>query len=401
MPLKQKERRSEDVCRAWATRRDTCLGVSSCCFAAAASARGRWPGWRGDRRWRRALPRRRSQPGRPPPVPTANSAYTGEVEIWGWLGADNHFIAARDAGRYAAMFPDLTVTPVRFSCPDAHANLLNALTSGLNVPDLVNFHASYTNSFADGLLDLGERFAPYSQHFPPRILNLAISADRVVGVPQDIEPVALAYRADIFERYGITEDDLATWEGYVEAGRKLWRDSGETIKMIAMDAPGSQMAVFGAPHQVHEVFLHLAGYHGVFFDREDRAVIIDERQALIAFETFQTITAPEVAWIFQNPTVSVEAYRAGRVATNICPAWWIVVLSTEFSDQAGLWRLMPLPALRPGFPRAALQIPTLTGIPLMALNPDAAWEVLYDTQITADAAVSPLADDRGNHAGPP
>jgi ABC-type glycerol-3-phosphate transport system substrate-binding protein len=215
---------------------------------------------------------------------------------------------------------------------------------------------------------------------------LATSPDgKLLGLPQDNEPMGFAYRADIFEEYGITEDDLATWEGFVEAGKKLWTDSGETIKMIAMDSPGSQMPVQGVPHQIHEVFFHLAGYHGVFFNREDDKVIIDEPDAVAAIEVFKSITDPDVAYTFQQDTASVAAYQAGLVATNICPAWWPLGLKLFLADQTGLWRIMRLPALEEGGLRAAFQIPTVTGIPLQAPNVDGAWGVLYEVQLTEEA----------------
>jgi lactose/L-arabinose transport system substrate-binding protein len=165
----------------------------------------------------------------------------------------------------------------------------------------------------------------------------------------------------------------------------LWTDSGETIKMIAMDAPGSQMAVLGGPHQVHEVFLHLAGYHGVFFNREDDRVIIDEPEAVAAIEVFKAVCDPDVAYTLQTTDSSTAAYQSGLIATNICPAWWPLALNSQLADQTGLWRLMRLPALEDGGERAAFQIPTITGIPLLSDNPDGAWGVLYEVQLTEEA----------------
>ena len=309
---------------------------------------------------------------------------TGLVEIWGYTGTIDSYRAAEE--RLLEKYPGLEIATQDFSYLEAHANILNALQSGVGVPDLVNFDVDYVGDFAAGMLDLTERFAPYQDNFVPIAVQLARSPDgKLLGLPQDNQPMGFAYRADIFEEYGITEDDLATWEGFIEAGRKLWRDSGETIKMISMDAPGSQMAVLGGPHQVHEVFFHLAGYHGVFFNREDDKVIIDEPDAVAAIEVFKSICDPEVAYTLQTTDSSIAAYQGGLVATNICPAWWPLALNSQLADQSGLWRVMRLPALEEGGLRAAFQIPTITGIPLLSDNPDGAWGVLYDVQLTEEA----------------
>jgi lactose/L-arabinose transport system substrate-binding protein len=218
-------------------------------------------------------------------------------------------------------------------------------------------------------------------------VKLAGTADgKLLGLPQDNEPMGMAYRADIFDQYGITEDDLTTWDGYIEAGKKLWKDSGEKIKMISINAPGSTMPVLGEPHQIHEAFLHLAGYHGVFFNREDDKVIIDEPDAIAAIEVFQKVASDsDVAYTFQALEASIAAYQAGLVATNICPAWWPLGLKSQLADQSGNWRIMRLPALKEGGLRAAFQIPTVTGIPSLAANPDGAWGILYDVQLTEEA----------------
>jgi lactose/L-arabinose transport system substrate-binding protein len=308
---------------------------------------------------------------------------TGRVEIWGYTGTIDHYKAAKET--LEKKYPGLEIVTQDFAYLDAHANILNALTSGIGVPDLVNFDVDYVGDFAAGMLDITEQFKPYQDEFDPIAVKLASYGGKLLGLPQDNQPMGYAYRVDIFEKYKITEDDLATWAGFVDAAKKLYKDSGNKIKMISMDAPGSQMAVLGGPHQVHEVFFHLAGYPGVFFNKEDDKVLIDEPAAIKAIEVFKTICDPEVSHIHQDTNSSVAAYQSGLVASNICPAWWPLGLQGQLKEQTGLWRIMRLPALEKDGLRAAFQIPTVTGIPAQAANPKAAWAVLYDAQLTTEA----------------
>jgi len=313
----------------------------------------------------------------------AQGDVTGTVTIWGYVGTIDHFIAAKP--KLEAKYPGLKIETQQWQYNDAHANVLNALTSGIGVPDLVNFDVDYTGGFGAGLTDLTDLMKPYIDQFVPIAVNLATYQGKLVGVPQDNEPMGFAYRKDVFDKYGITEDNLATWAGLVDAGKKIWKDSGNKVKMFALDAPGSDMPLTGDPHQYHEVFLQQAGYPGTFFNKADDKVIIDEPAAIAAIKVFKTIVDPDVAWVFQQSTASVALYKAGLALCNIFPAWWQFGASQNLPDQSGLWRVMRLPALEAGGRRYAFQIPTVTAIPLKAPNPKGAWAVLYDAQLTKEA----------------
>jgi lactose/L-arabinose transport system substrate-binding protein len=307
----------------------------------------------------------------------------GKVTIWGYTGTIDHFNAAKDG--LIKKYPGLEIETQQFDYLQAHANILNALTSGMGVPDLVNFDVDYVGDFGAGMLDISEQFKPYADQFVPVAIKLASYQGKLIGLPQDNEPMGLGYRKDIFDKYGITEDNLATWDGFIEAGKKLWKDSGNKIKIISMDAPGSQMPVLGEPHQIHEVFLHEAGYPGVFFNKADDKVIIDTPEAIAAIKKFKAVCDPDVAYTFQDKNSSVAAYKASFVATNIFPSWWQYALASTLPDEAGGWRVMRLPALEKGGLRVAFQIPTVTGIPAQSANPKAAWGVLYEAQLTKEA----------------
>ena len=96
---------------------------------------------------------------------------TGHVLIWGYNGTIDHYKAAKDD--LQAKYPGLQIETQEFGYLDAHANILNALNSGVGVPDLCNFDVDYVGDFADGMADLTERMAPYADKFVPIALKLA------------------------------------------------------------------------------------------------------------------------------------------------------------------------------------------------------------------------------------
>ncbi|MBA3873853.1 MAG: hypothetical protein H0X30_32375, partial [Anaerolineae bacterium] len=76
---------------------------------------------------------------------------TGHVLIWGYNGTIDHYIAAKPA--LEAKYPGLQIETQQFGYLDAHANILNALNSGVGIPDLANFDVDYVGDFADGMSD--------------------------------------------------------------------------------------------------------------------------------------------------------------------------------------------------------------------------------------------------------
>src|SRR5258706_2733838 len=108
---------------------------------------------------------------------------TGKVEIWGYTGTIDHFVAAKDI--LEKKYPGLQIVTQQFEYLQAHANILNALTSGLGVPDLVNFDVDYVSDFGAGMQDIGDLFKPYADQFVPIAVKLATYQGKIVGLPQD------------------------------------------------------------------------------------------------------------------------------------------------------------------------------------------------------------------------
>ena len=104
-----------------------------------------------------------------------------------------------------------------------------------------------------------------------------------------------------------------------------------------------------------------------------------------ASKSLSQSSTPTWRSIFQDPDATIAAYKAGLVASQICPAWYPLGLLGNLPEQSGLWRVMRLPALKEGGERYAFHVPTVTGIPSMAANPDAAWGILYEAQLTKAA----------------
>jgi ABC-type glycerol-3-phosphate transport system substrate-binding protein len=84
----------------------------------------------------------------------------------------------------------------------------------------------------------------------------------------------------------------------------------------------------------------------------------------------------------QNPTGGYTAsemtalLKSNRIASCIvAPAWYPQTLVQNMPEQAGKWRLMRAPAIKPGGRRAGYQYPTVFVIPKQSKMQSLAWEL--------------------------
>ena len=115
-----------------------------------------------------------------------------------------------------------------------HTNLLNAIVAGTGAPDLCAIDVLRLTQYIDGLVDLSAHRAEYEDYFVPPTLDLGSYQGKLYGLATDSEPIGLLYRKDIWDQYGIAEEDIETWADLAEAGNKVNQDSGGEVSLYAM-----------------------------------------------------------------------------------------------------------------------------------------------------------------------
>src|SRR5262245_19570372 len=147
-----------------------------------------------------------------------------------WTFANTHYDAYLQAApSFEAAHPGVKVDVQLVSGEAVTSRLQAAFWADLDVPDLVEVEIGSAGSFfrgplADvGFVDLTERihraglwermvrarFAPYTRR------------GRIFGLPHDVHPVQLAYRRDLFDRWGLDARQIRTWDDFIRIGRRL------------------------------------------------------------------------------------------------------------------------------------------------------------------------------------
>ena len=187
---------------------------------------------------------------------------------------------------------------------------------------------------ADGLLDSlnGPSFSPWT------------SQGRVFGIPHDVHPVMLGYRADLIEAAGIDVSKVKTWNDLFVALAPLMKET---------DAEGEPLHYplnFWPTHfDLIEVLLLQAG--GGYFDSEGRSVVnsavnqhvIASLASWCAGEPFPVGT--RVAGDAQDFSAAGNNLKVkGHVLCFLMPDWMCGIYRREMPQLAGKIKLMPIPA---------------------------------------------------------
>lgn len=263
--------------------------------------------------------------------------------------------------------PQVQVNVVTLAHKDHHTAMTTALAAGAALPDLIALDMDFMGKFVDsaGLEDLSR--PPYrAQTFESRFARHAWRAGvnrrgEIKALPVDTGPGALFYRTDLAERAGLRETDLtSSWEGFVDAGRRLKARTGAYLVAHAQDLKDIRIRA------------GLADGEGVFFDAAGRCQVQSARFrsafALALRARDAGIDAGVRAWSNEWS----EGFRRGAIASQMMGCWlgghmkhWIA------PGTSGRWRSAPLPE---GV--AAAWGGSFYAIPVHSQQKALAWELL-------------------------
>lgn len=261
------------------------------------------------------------------------------------------------------------------------SRLQASLMSGSRMPDLVEIEIVMFGALTQGPLDgvgfydLTDRIIEdgLMEEFVESRFGIWSRDGRIFGLPHDMHPVMLSYRADILEELGIDPEELTTWDKFVEVARNhIVKDlTGNGI----IDRYAIDFSLAGTQELVDVLFtqrgLQLFDKYGQpGFNRPETVDLIAWYVQQIEGENRISFPA---GW-GQN---LAKAFSEGLITFLITPDWRTRQVQMDMPRLAGNVKLMPLPAWEEGGVRttswggSALVMPKTGG----ANNPDLAWEL--------------------------
>jgi multiple sugar transport system substrate-binding protein len=220
---------------------------------------------------------------------------------------------------------------------DHHAALTAAMAARKGLPDLMAVEFGFLARFAasGALADLS--MMPGVADLSPGIVPYALEQCRLAGgvfaLPVDIGPGVSFLRADLLERARLSESDLlASWEGFVQSGKRIRAGNGPYLIAHARDLKDAIIRAGLRPGD------------GIYFDAQGRPLLESPRFRLafnLAREARQyDLDARVSAW--SNDWA--EGLRRGRIVALLMGAWFGGHLANWLAPAtAGRWRTGELP----------------------------------------------------------
>ncbi len=240
-----------------------------------------------------------------------------------------------------------------------------------------------------GFVDLTDRLRDEGllEQINPSSFGPWTSRGRVFGLPHDVHPVMLSYRADIVEAAGIDVSTIETWDDFARVMSPLMSERG----------PDGQptrylLNLWFDKDDFIEVLLVQAG--GGLFD--------DLGRARIATDTNARVISTMVSWCQGPGRIAADApdfnpsgnrlKAEGYVLCAFMPDWMCNIWKNEIKSLSGKVKLMPLPAWERGGRRTSVWGGSMLGISRTAPDQDKLWRIAKRLYLSPELARSLYAE---------
>jgi arabinosaccharide transport system substrate-binding protein len=268
--------------------------------------------------------------------------------------------------------------------------LLSGFFSGTPLADIVEIERGMASAAfrgpleAVGFIDLTERL--HAEGLYERINAASFSPwtnrGRIFGLPADVHPVLLCYRADIFEAAGIDVEQLDTWDKFFAATAPLVVDltgDGRPDRYVfeLQETEGSALATL----------MLQAGAR--FFDDDGKPVFNSPVHARVLARLANWAARPDkLTGDLDLFTGAGHQLRAeGYVLSWLVPDWRAIQAPQYIGALHGKLKLMPLPAWEEGGRRTSVWGGTMLGFPVTAPDFEKNWELAKRLYLARDLAV--------------
>jgi arabinosaccharide transport system substrate-binding protein len=251
--------------------------------------------------------------------------------------------------------------------------LQSGFLSGTPVPDLAEVNTEMIAGFFSGPLD-AVGFTDLTDRLHQEGLDRQINAPsfspwtdqgRIFGLPHDIHPVLLAYRADVVEAAGIDVTKIATWDDFVRVMSPLIRTDKNNPRYL--------LDVWETNPGAMEMLVLQAG--GGFFDSNLHPILDSEINAHVLATIVSWVAGPHRLGM-NAPAFDAEGnylFLHGNVLCTLMPDWLSGIWMKDLPGLGGKVKLMPLPAWTPGGLRTSVEGGTMLGIPKRATDFEKSW----------------------------
>ena len=255
---------------------------------------------------------------------------------------------------------------------DEYAKFSTSIAAGSGAPDVIMLEAEVLPGFElqKALVDLSEHGADEVKgNFSAGAWKDVSSGDSVYAIPVDGGPMAMIYRSDIFEKYGI--EIPTTWDDYAAAAQKLKDAGGPFMGDFGSNVPAWFTALMTQNGQVAWDY-DSADPQAIGVDLNDSGSkeVADYWQDLISKKLVDTQD--------QFTTDYVGGLANGSYATYVSAAWapgYLTGAGGAATGDGAEWQVAPLPQWDPSNPVSVNWGGSTFAVTTQAKDPDLAATV--------------------------
>ena len=219
-----------------------------------------------------------------------------------------------------------------------------AFTSGTwdEMADVISTFPVSMQAMAEAgvLMDMTDYLKPFQDKFVDGAYDQGWFMGKLWALPRSLRPQLLFYNKELLDKYNIDPAEMATFEGWLEVGRKLKKASNGQVSLSYEDPATRTWRYYGRRGLMPQAGARI-------WDDEGNVVIDTDPGARKALKFFETLHKEGLLYnskILQPPLY--EATREGKIATFYIGAFYDEFLKSNNQDMAGKWRVMPAPVFK-------------------------------------------------------
>ncbi|MEI0699402.1 extracellular solute-binding protein [Brachyspira intermedia] len=270
----------------------------------------------------------------PSELPTIDENTETEITIWAWNVAARALTEMADI--FMQKYPKIKVNVQEFGGVQAYEKYGVVLASGKEIPDIMQIESDYVQTFTETypqrFMDLRNYINIEGQVDPSKISTSYDSEGRLVSIPWDSGPVAMFYRADMFQEAGIDPNSIVTYDDFIKAGKQL-QEKFPNVKMT------------GFPYSRDDnLWRCLLVQNEVYFLNSKGEITISSDKAVESISMLKRFIDEGIAMNTVNWDSSIMANKNGDIASYIIGGWWGGTIKDQMPEMKGKWKIMPIPA---------------------------------------------------------
>ncbi|MFJ9709544.1 ABC transporter substrate-binding protein [Streptomyces sp. NPDC101234] len=244
--------------------------------------------------------------------------------------------------------PETQIKFVNAAGETVYQKLRAAVNAG-TAPCLSKMDGMNLASFAaDGLLtDITKVAAPYRNTYTTAAWNAVSPGGTTFGIPMGSSPLFTAYRADLFQKYGIQAPK--TWDDLITAGKKVQqRDRNVKIYNMAGEDPSTLVDLSWS-----------AGAQWYKADGDHWVIDFTSPDALKAGDVVQQLVDNNLASnaSYADPGV-FKTWDLGKTIAMTTSTWQLPIYDTNFPKSKGKWQLADAPLFDTAKPQTSSNFDT-------------------------------------------